>query len=697
MIASRARCFFVSFVSLLLSLWICVSLAGLATAQEASTAGPGDASLAEYFRAETKKLADRCLTDVQTAEDWHARKDELRSQLLEMLGLHPLPDRTPLQTTVTGEVEHDDFVVKKLHFQSRPNLYVTGNLYIPKASAEPLPAVLYVCGHGRVIEDGVSYGNKVYYQHHPAWFARNGYVCLTIDTLQLGEIQGTHHGTYREDMWWWINRGYTPAGVEAWNCMRAVDLLQSLPEVDGERIGITGRSGGGAYSWWAAAIDERIRCAVPVAGITDLQNHVVDGCVEGHCDCMFMVNTHRWDYPLLAALVAPRPLLISNTDSDQIFPLDGVYRTFEKVRRIYALLDAEDQVALNITAGPHKDTQELRVHAFRWMNRHLKGDADSLVQPAEKFFDRQELRVFQVLPDDQQNTTIHESFVAASQPPLPSSKTQWHEQRERWEKTLRQRVFSGWPQKLAIPTLQKTFDVTVDGLRLQRIDFEGQPHAPLSLLLAQSDRVNQDSSLKLHVLDGEGWDELQQQLAPAFGHRLAVSNTGDEAAFVAWARTIRSSKEAHAYLAVRGVGPSTWDHSERKQIQNRRRFYLLGQTRDAMRVLDVVQTMRALEARYPSVTLHGSGDMAGIAMYAALMHEGSSVKKLELTDLPASHRKGPILPGVRKYFDLPQTMGWAASRFDVTVETPEPGSFQYAKSLMELLGRSERLKIRNAP
>ena len=93
------------------------------------------------------------------------------------------------------------------------------------------------------------------------------------------------------------NRGYTPAGVEAWNCIRALDYLETRPEVDPKRLGVTGRSGGGAYSWWIAAIDERIKAAVPVAGITDLQNHVVDGCVEGHCDCMYMVNTYRWDYP----------------------------------------------------------------------------------------------------------------------------------------------------------------------------------------------------------------------------------------------------------------------------------------------------------------------------------------------------------------------------------------------------------------
>ncbi len=96
-------------------------------------------------------------------------------------------------------------------------------------------------------------------------------------------------------------------GVEAWNSIRAIDYLETLPTVDETRIAITGRSGGGAYSWFAAALDDRIDVAVPVAGITDLQNHVVDGCVEGHCDCMYFVNYFGWDYNRLAALVAPRP------------------------------------------------------------------------------------------------------------------------------------------------------------------------------------------------------------------------------------------------------------------------------------------------------------------------------------------------------------------------------------------------------
>ncbi|MCP4507687.1 MAG: prolyl oligopeptidase family serine peptidase, partial [Fuerstiella sp.] len=228
---------------------------------------------------------------------------------------------------------------EKLHFESMPGLYVTANLYLPAKIDKALPTVLYVCGHARVKEGDVSFGNKTGYQHHGAWFARNGYACLTIDTVQLGEIEGVHHGTYRYDRWWWNARGYTPAGVEAWSCIRALDYLETRSEIDSERIGVTGRSGGGAYSWWIAALDERIKCAIPVAGIATLRNHVVDGCVEGHCDCMYMLNTHRWDYATVAALVAPRPLLISNSDKDRIFPLDGVVKVHRQVRHIYDLYE----------------------------------------------------------------------------------------------------------------------------------------------------------------------------------------------------------------------------------------------------------------------------------------------------------------------------------------------------------------------
>ena len=650
----------------------------------------GDEMLARYFEAETRRLADQCLTGIRTKEDWLEQKDELRRQLREMLGLSPLPEKTDLKVQYTGEVEHEEFVVKKLHYQSRPGLYVTGNLYLPKKIDEPLPAVLYVCGHGRVQIEGVNYGNKVHYQHHPAWYARNGYVCLAIDTLQLGEIEGIHHGTYREGMWWWLNRGYTPAGVEAWNCVRAIDYLQSLEEVDGERIGVTGRSGGGAYSWWIAALDERIKCAVPVAGITDLENHVIDGCVEGHCDCMFMVNTYRWDYPMLAALVAPRPLLISNTDSDSIFPLDGVFRVHQKVKRIYELLGAKNNVAFHITAGPHKDTQELRVHSFRWMNKHLRGDTETAVLPAEKFFEPIDLKVFESLPANQKNTLIQEDFVAPAETKTPKSIQDWDTQHPLWKIQLEERVFSGWPEEDCELNLRETMDASFDGIRLRRIEFDSQDHVRLQLLLAFTD----DSDWKdtdLHVLGDTDYASLLSRLGPAFGHRLDVDPASyDEVGFLAWAKGVRNTKRPQAYFAPRGVGPTAWDQSEKKQIQNRRRFYLLGQTRDGMQVYDVRRATTLLSAKSDSITVHGNGVMAGIGLYASIFQP--QIKRLELTDLPETHRNGPVFLNVRRYLDMPQAVAVAMSNKEVNI-TGDGKGFEFATETAKLLNREASLQF----
>jgi len=424
---------------------LCVCFQCLAADRSVIGTSHSDRMLAECFRVETVKLRDGCLADIKTLDDWETKRQVYREQLFEMLSLDPLPEKTDIKAVITGKVEHEEFTVEKIHYQSSPGLYVTGNLYIPRSLEKPAPTILYVCGHAVGTKNGIRYGNKAPYQHHCAWFARHGYVCFVIDTVHRGEIEGIHHGTYQYKMWWWNSRGYTPAGVEAWNCIRALDYLQTRKEVDKERIGVTGRSGGGAYSWWLAALDDRIKVAVPVAGITDLQNHVVDGCVEGHCDCMYIVNTYRWDYPLVAALVAPRPLLISNSDKDSIFPLDGVVRLHEKVRKIYKLYNAEKNLGLHITEGPHKDTQEMRIHAFVWFNRFLKGENPLIDKPAVPFFQWPQLKVFDELPIDSINSRIQESFTPKAPPPLvPQSADEWAERREEWMKALREKSFRGW-------------------------------------------------------------------------------------------------------------------------------------------------------------------------------------------------------------------------------------------------------------
>jgi cephalosporin-C deacetylase-like acetyl esterase len=414
--------------------------------QTASAANQSDGGLYDYVNSAAARIeaqAQKNLEEFKT-EEGRAR---LHAEALDMFGLSPIPERGDLHATITGRIEDDTVAVEKIHFQSSPHLYVTANLYLPKHIEAPLPTVLYVCGHAEVKTNGMSYGNKTAYQHHGAWFARNGYACLVIDTVQLGEIPGLHHGTYREGMWWWNSRGYSPACVEAWNCIRALDYLETRPEIDKTRFAITGRSGGGAYSWFTTALDPRIRVAAPVAGITDLRNHVIDGTVEGHCDCMFFVNTYAWDYPMLAACAAPRPLLIVNSDKDSIFPLDGVIRTHTYVANLYKFFGNTNDLGLVIGPGPHKDTQDLQVPVFRWFNHYLRKSDPIIDLPATNHFTAAHLRVFDKLPADERNSTVQEWFIPEAAPgPQIGSAEQWNQQRNEWMRGLREKVFRNWPQ-----------------------------------------------------------------------------------------------------------------------------------------------------------------------------------------------------------------------------------------------------------
>ncbi|MEQ8854111.1 acetylxylan esterase [Gimesia sp.] len=651
-----------------------------------------DQNLSDYFKLHAVRLADRSLADIKDLKTWEQKRKQYREQLFEMLGLSPLPPKTDLKPEITGKIESDGFIVENITFQSRPGLYVTGNLYRPLKQEGKVPAILYVCGHGGVKKNGISYGNKVHYQHHGEWFARNGYACLTIDTLQLGEIEGLHHGTYREGMWWWLSRGYTPAGVEAWNCIRALDYLQSRPEVDGDKLGVTGRSGGGAYSWWIAALDERIKAAVPVAGITNLKNYVIDGAVEGHCDCMFMVNTYQWDYAQVAALVAPRPLLISNTDKDSIFPLDGVVDVYNSTMKIYELYGVPEHLGLQITEGPHKDTQELRIHAFRWFNHYLKGDDSLIEMAATKFHSPEELRVFKKLPADQKNAKIQESFVATAKPEVPQDSAEWHQMTEKWKNLLLKKTFRAWPDK--VDSNVKVETSHRDGLTLKTISFESQKHVPLKLFIVLPDHSKTVSEVTLNVLNQAEWEQFQSALAPLFSTKEDAKQSPEKASslYKEMQQRVQQDQTALVYFTPRGVGLDQWNQDPRKQVQIRRRFYLLGQSLEGMQIWDIRQTIQQLKAqpefKKANLTLKASGEAAALSLYASLFEQG--ISQLELSGMPASHQQGPALLNILRFLDLPQALSMAASRTPVILKQVDPQDWKYAIQVGKQMGWQEK-------
>src|SRR5262249_56198423 len=117
-----------------------------------------------------------------------------------------------------------------------------------------------------------------------------------------------------------------------------------------------------------AAADERVKVAVPVSGMSDLESYVTNKVINGHCDCMFLYNTYGWEWTTIAALVAPRPLLFANSDKDAIFPMDGNRRIIERLRKLYKLYGQPDAVDEYVSSGGHEYRPDLRLAVFKWIN-----------------------------------------------------------------------------------------------------------------------------------------------------------------------------------------------------------------------------------------------------------------------------------------------------------------------------------------
>ena len=583
--------------------------------------------LEAYFAKECAAVNKPSRVRNDSAKEWKGKREERRRQFREMLGLDPLPARTPLQAKVTGTLRDEKLgiTVDNLHFQSMPGLYVTANLYRPSVipKGAKLPAILYLCGHGKVKVDGYSYGNKTYYMHHPTWFARNGYVCLVIDTLQLGEIEGAHHGTFRLGQWWWVRRGYTPAGVEAWNASRSVDYLCSLPEVDAKRIGVTGRSGGGVGTWHLAAIDERPAALVPVAGLTDLANHVQNGCIENHCDCNYFINYYRWDFGRIAALSAPRPLLLANSDNDGIFPLDGVMRLHAELKDAYGFYGAKGKLGLLITPGRHGDTPELRVPAFRWMGRFLKGEKDTVVEPAAKHFEVKQLRVFDKFPKDERNRAIQYSFVpyGDARPTAANGAAV-----SQWRRGVMARLMATTFRAARVPE-----DARLRLVRLDKIDG----------VLCRQFVLDTGDVFKLPLVlytmdDTTAPVELVIQVATELPGKAIQS--------------VRDGRTAVAVVVPRGLGLTRWPGNARKRNHLRRRFLVLGRTLSQTRIHDARAAMHALrrlpQTRASSVVLRGADSTAEIALFATILEPG--VTAVHVSGLPKERRKRLALLGLNR-------------------------------------------------
>lgn len=370
---------------LLFSLCIVVSL-GQAQTSDKPTLCQGNYHSEAEAVAQLKRLA---ATHSNLAE-WKARATAVRRQILTGAKLSPLPKRTPLNPIIKNKRRYDGYTVEAAAFEARPGFFVYGNLYRPLGRNGKRPGVLCPHGHARGPEGGRLRPDQ---QNRCATLARMGAVVFSYDMIGFGDSE--HLG--------WNHNHPQVLTLQTWSSIRALDFLESLPEVDAKHIGITGCSGGGTQTFLLTAIDERVAVAVPVV--------MVSAHFFGGCNCESGLPIHKTpkletNNAEFAALAAPRPLKLISVGGDWTKNTPKVEYPF--IRSIYKYYGAEAKAEnTHFPEEQHGYEYTKRQAMYPFMIKHLGLDASGVLDKNTGKFDESKntvekvatMRTFNTLAD----------------------------------------------------------------------------------------------------------------------------------------------------------------------------------------------------------------------------------------------------------------------------------------------------------
>ncbi len=325
------------------------------------------------------------MPEFHSAAEWEAYAARLRTQVALTSGLYPLPDKTPLNAELSGKITHDDYTVEKVRFEAYPGFFVTGNLYKPLGDG-PFPGM--VSPHGHWTNGRTEEGERGSVPARGITLARMGIVTFMYDMIGYQDsIQFPHNwGTEKEKLW-----GIHPFAFQLWSSIRAIDFLQSLPEVAPDRIGCTGASGGGTQTFALTAIDPRIKVSAPV--------NMISSRMQGGCLCenapILRLNNSNME---VGALMAPRPMLMVSATGDWTRETPRV--EYPAIKSIFALYDAEDRIKNVHIDAPHNYNKDSREAMYRFMGRWLLNEPgwEDFTEPEYPLEAQEALRLY---PDGQ--------------------------------------------------------------------------------------------------------------------------------------------------------------------------------------------------------------------------------------------------------------------------------------------------------
>lgn len=631
---------------------------------ESLDGGPATSMLQRYLHAQAEQAFGRrkaAYEEIKTADDAAAYQRRVKEQLLAQLG--PFPERTPLNVRVVGTIEGDGFRVENVVFESQPRHYVTANVYLPKGEP-PYPGVVIPCGHNET--------GKAAQQSIAVCLARAGVAAMSYDPIGQGErhqlldesgqprFRPTAEHTLLGSTS--ILVGRNTATYRIWDGIRSIDYLAGRKDIDPNRIGVTGCSGGGTLSSYLMALDERIVCAAPSCYLTSFKRLLATigpQDAEQNIYAQIGLGIDHADYILLRA---PRPTLILASTHD-FFDIEGTWDTFRQAKRFYTRLGYPERVELVETDYKHGYPQPQREAMVRWMCRWLKDDDRYRTEAEFEPYAPEQLFATpkgQVMLLDGARSVVDLNLELAEQF-APQRKQLWQaENRAAALGKVRELTGIRPLNQLPRPKVRSVETVQRDGHTVEKLVLEVEQGIVLPALLFRPEKVSASPCLCLHGL----------------GKAAAVSDGPIDALL----------QEGRMVLSVdlrgtgeTGVSEETTYGGNFKDIMT---AYLLGRPMLTMRAEDVLISARYLAERDDAggkqvdlVALAGAGPPA---LHAAALEAGLFAA-VKLVDAPGSwidHLRDPASPG-----QLVNTVHGALRYYDLAdLKASLPGTQQQRKA-----------------
>ena len=605
-----------------------------------------------------------------TKAEWSAKAAELREHILVSNGLTPMPEKTPLNAHVFGRVEREDYTVEKVYFEAYPGFFTTGNLYRPKGKKGPFPGIVSPHGHwGRGRLENSDAGSV---PGRCINFAKQGYVIFSYDMVgrvDSGEQIDHAYGGEREALW-----GLSLMALQLWNAIRAVDFLETLPDVDNDRIGCTGASGGGTQTFMLTAVDDRIKVSAPV--------NMISAHMQGGCLCENAPNL-RLDISNIeiGALMAPKPLLLVSATGD--WTKDTPTVEYPAIRSIYAHFDAADKVHEVQIDADHNYNKDSREAVYAWFAKWFLGEEDATKFKEVPFdVERDEALLVFHNRDLPENALDAEGLTHSR---IESAEEQLVERKPTDAASLdqfRDEMGGALRRSLAISTPESTYPTPVEGS-----DFTAQPFAiggsnplPSLFLTPKAGRENGSTTLIVH---------------PQGAMNLINVETGEPIRLVA---DLLAAGESVMGVDLFMTGAHNSADGKVIRDTSDRYFTTYNRTDAALRVQDILTALAYLKSQIAVSTLNliGLGE-AGLwcllaAGFADLDHTVVDANQFDSDNDAAYLRTFPI-PSIRRVGDFRTAGTLVAPRHLLIHNTNNTFQTDWIADVYRAVDAADRLRV----